>query len=114
MSIDKEKKPAKAPAKPKKAVAGETKTKAAAKPKAEAAPKKAAPKAKTAAKSAVAAGVPEAAAAFVAQPTHAEISYRAYGYFLERHGQHGYHEQDWLRAERELLGLGLDWDRPAR
>jgi hypothetical protein len=111
MSTDKEKKPAKAAAKPKKATSAaeaEKKPAAAAKTKSETAVKKAVPKPKTAAKSAVAAGIPEAAAAAVhakPHPTYAQIAARAYGYFLERHGQHGHHEQDWLRAEQELLGL---------
>lgn len=111
MSTDKEKKPAKAAAKPKKATAAaadKKPTAAAAKTKSETAVKKAAPKAKTAAKAAVAAGIPEAAAPVVnskSHPTHAQIAARAYGYFLERHGHHGHHEQDWLRAEQELLGL---------
>jgi hypothetical protein len=110
MSMEKEKKPVKAPAKKapaKKAVAStEMKAKAAAKPKAAAAPK-AAPKAaaspaKAAAKSAEAAGVPEAAAAKVVRPTHEQIAELAHKYFAERGWRHGHHEQDWLRAEREL------------
>jgi hypothetical protein len=53
-------------------------------------------------KSAVAAGIPEVAKR---QPSHDEIARRAYFIYVERHGQHGHHESDWLRAERELLGL---------
>ena len=115
MSIEKEKKPLKAPAKKapaKKAVAStETKAKAAAKPKVAEAPKAAAPKAgaapkaKAAAKSAEAAGVPEAAAAVAKVapwPTHQQIAELAHKYFAERGWKHGHHEQDWLRAEREL------------
>jgi len=108
MSIEKEKKPRKAPAK-KTVAAGdlEKKTKTAAKPKAVAAGKKAAaPKAKAAAKAATAAGVPEAAAAItntVEQPTHEQIAARAYNFFIERGWRHGHHEQDWFRAEQELL-----------
>ena len=118
MSPEKEKKPAKAPAKPKKAAARaaaiETKPKVAAKPKAAAEKKAAAPAkkaaapAKTAAKSAVAAGIPEAAVpAPVGKqgPTYEQIAHVAYGYFLQRHGQHGYHEHDWFRAEQELREL---------
>jgi hypothetical protein len=108
MSMEKEKKPVKAPAKKapaKKAVAStETKAKAAAKPKAaaspKAAPKAAASPAKAAAKSAEAAGVPEAAR--VVRPTHEQIAELAHKYFAERGWRHGHHEQDWLRAEREL------------
>lgn len=113
MSIEEGKKPRKAPAKKATAAAGvEKKTKATAQPKvetaatkAEAAPKsKAAPKA--AAKSAVAAGVPEAATAMtkvVGRPTHDQIAERAYSFYIERGWKHGHHEQDWIRAELELL-----------
>lgn len=108
MSVDKEKKPAKAAAKPKKAAAPTTETKS--EPKAAAAPKKAtatkkaaAPKAKAAVQSAVAAGIPEVVAK--SGPTHQDIAYRAYFYYVERNGEHGQHESDWLRAERDLLGL---------
>ncbi len=31
------------------------------------------------------------------------ISERAYRYFKERGGIHGYHQEDWLRAEKEIL-----------
>jgi hypothetical protein len=116
MSIDKEKKPVKAPAKPKKAAATASTAKKAIKteaaprkaaaPKA-AAPKKAAvPKPKAAAEAAIAAGVPEAVAPVAKKkPTHDEIAFRAYFIFLERNGHHGQHDNDWLRAERELMGL---------
>jgi outer membrane biosynthesis protein TonB len=108
MSIEKEKKPRKAPAKkPAVAAGAEKKTKAAAKPTvAPAAAKTAAPKAKAAAKSAEAAGVPEAAVAMTktaARPTHQQIAERAYSFFIERGWRHGHHEQDWFRAEQELL-----------
>lgn len=36
------------------------------------------------------------------EPTHAEIAERAHSYFVERGYQHGFHEHDWHRAEREL------------
>lgn len=36
------------------------------------------------------------------EPTHAEIAERAHTYFAERGHQHGFHDQDWHRAEREL------------
>lgn len=32
------------------------------------------------------------------------IRERAYNLFLERGGKHGYAEEDWLRAEAEILG----------
>jgi hypothetical protein len=38
-------------------------------------------------------------------PTHAEIAQLAERYWAERGWQDGYAEQDWLRAERELLGV---------
>jgi len=31
-----------------------------------------------------------------------QIAQRAYDLFLERGGQHGYHVEDWLRAEAEF------------
>lgn len=34
--------------------------------------------------------------------TNEEIAALAHSYFLERGGQHGSHEEDWLRAERTL------------
>src|SRR5215467_8162128 len=37
------------------------------------------------------------------QPTHEQIAVRAYSYYVARGLQDGYHEQDWLRAEQELL-----------
>ena len=108
MSIEKEKKARKAPAKKATEAANgaEKKVKATATPKVAAAGTKAAPKAKAAAKSAEAAGVPEAAAAIVAasvQPTHQQIAELAHSYYVERGWRHGYHEQDWFRAERVLL-----------
>lgn len=38
-------------------------------------------------------------------PTHQEISQLALQYWAERGRQHGQHEQDWLRAERELMKM---------
>ena len=38
------------------------------------------------------------------QPTEDEIRHRAYLRFLERGGAHGADFDDWLHAERELLG----------
>jgi hypothetical protein len=36
--------------------------------------------------------------------SHDEIARLAHRYWAERGGQHGSHEEDWLRAERELRG----------
>jgi ABC-type uncharacterized transport system auxiliary subunit len=36
--------------------------------------------------------------------SHEEIARLAHRYWAERGRQHGHHEEDWLRAERELLG----------
>ena len=121
MSPDKEKKaaatPKKAVAKPKKAAskeaAPEKATKAAASssstvaPKKTAAKKASAPKVTAAVASAVSAGVPEVASVPSArrEPTHAEISYRAYFVYIERGGDHGLHENDWFLAEKELREL---------
>ena len=38
-------------------------------------------------------------------PTYEEIAQLAERYWAERGWQDGYAEQDWLRAERELLGV---------
>jgi hypothetical protein len=35
-------------------------------------------------------------------PTPEQIAARAYEIFLERGGEHGRHDEDWLRAEQEL------------
>jgi hypothetical protein len=35
-------------------------------------------------------------------PTPEQIAARAYELFLERGGAHGYHDEDWARAEQEL------------
>ena len=40
-----------------------------------------------------------------ATPTHAEIARLAQQYWAERGRQDGQAEQDWLRAERELMGM---------
>jgi hypothetical protein len=37
-------------------------------------------------------------------PSHAEIARLAYGYWEAGGRQHGAHQEDWYRAERELLG----------
>jgi hypothetical protein len=38
-------------------------------------------------------------------PSHEEIALLALRYWAERGHQHGQHEQDWLRAERELMQM---------
>jgi hypothetical protein len=38
-------------------------------------------------------------------PSHEEIAQLASRYWAERGWQDGFAEQDWLRAERELLGI---------
>jgi hypothetical protein len=87
----------KAPAKPKKAVnapEGETGSAVKSAPKAAAKAKvKAAPKTEA---------VDIAASR---TPSYEEIARLAERYWAERGWQDGYAEQDWLRAERELLGV---------
>jgi len=36
-------------------------------------------------------------------PTHEEIASLAHRYYEERGWRHGFHEQDWYRAEQELM-----------
>lgn len=36
-------------------------------------------------------------------PSHEEIAKRSYELYLQRGAVHGFHEQDWLQAEAELL-----------
>ncbi|HEY1993901.1 MAG TPA: DUF2934 domain-containing protein [Edaphobacter sp.] len=88
------------------------KTKAPAKPKAVKTPEsetgsavKAAPKA--AAKTKVKAAAKSKAVDIAASPTpsYEEIARLAERYWAERGWQDGYAEQDWLRAEQELLGM---------
>jgi hypothetical protein len=88
------------------------KTKAPAKPKAVKTPEgetgsavKAAPKAaaKTKVKAAAKAKAVDIAASRT--PSYAEIAQLAERYWAERGWQDGYAEQDWLRAEQELLGM---------
>jgi flagellar biosynthesis/type III secretory pathway protein FliH len=88
------------------------KTKAPAKPKAVKTPEgetgsavKAAPKAaaKTKAKAALKSKTVDIAASRT--PSYEEIARLAERYWAERGWQDGYAEQDWLRAEQELLGV---------
>jgi hypothetical protein len=70
------------------------KTKAAAKPRASAGTKKTSAKKKTVAEQVKA-----------TTPTHEEIARLAEQYWAERGHQDGLAEQDWLRAERELMQM---------
>jgi hypothetical protein len=65
--------------------------------------KAAAPRASRAKKVAVPNGA-EAAIAAKMTPTHEQIAVLAHRFYVERGWQHGFHEQDWHRAELELLG----------
>ncbi|HVG27679.1 MAG TPA: DUF2934 domain-containing protein [Acidobacteriaceae bacterium] len=46
----------------------------------------------------------KAAAAETKSPTHQEIAQLAHRFWEERGRPHGGHEQDWIRAEKELKG----------
>jgi hypothetical protein len=61
---------------------------------------------KTSAPKAVKAGAGTAisSSAAKAAPTYEEIAKRSYEIFLERGGEHGRAEEDWVRAEAELIG----------
>jgi hypothetical protein len=61
---------------------------------------------KTSAPKAVKAGTGTAisSGAAKAAPTYEEIAKRSYEIFLERGGEHGHAEEDWVRAEAELIG----------
>ena len=58
---------------------------------------------KTAIKTAVKKSAAKKAPAKKVAATHEEISRLAHKYYLERGGQHGSDEDDWTRAEKELL-----------
>lgn len=47
-------------------------------------------------------------------PTVQQIAARAYELFLARGGEHGYHEVDWLQAERELANTDPQFPLPPR
>lgn len=82
------------------------KTKAPAKPKATAVTIKTAPATSAAATTiAVARKQTVAEKVTATTPTHQEIAQLALHYWAERGRQHGQHEQDWLRAERELMKM---------
>ena len=60
---------------------------------------------KTSAPKAVKAGTgTKSSSAAKAAPTYEEIARRSYEIFLERGGEHRHAEEDWARAEAELLG----------
>ena len=60
---------------------------------------------KTSAPKAVKAGAgTKSSSAAKAAPTYEEIAKRSYEIFLERGGEHGHAEEDWARAEAELIG----------
>jgi hypothetical protein len=61
---------------------------------------------KTSAPKAVKAGTGKAKAttSSAAAPTYDEIAKRSYELFLDRGGEHGHADEDWARAEAELLG----------
>ena len=61
-------------------------------------------KTKTPAKSKSAAKAKTIDVAATSTPSYTEIAQLAERYWAERGWQDGYAEQDWLRAERELLG----------
>jgi hypothetical protein len=48
-------------------------------------------------------GKTKASSAVKATPTYEEIAKRSYEIYLERGGEHGHAEEDWARAESELL-----------
>ncbi|HEY2040897.1 MAG TPA: DUF2934 domain-containing protein [Edaphobacter sp.] len=106
MSVEDEKKPRKAPAKKKTSTASPVDAAVPAKVKAVAAPKPVPPKKKAPAKKVSEVPAPGAngeATVSRPRPTYAEISERAHGYFVARGRRHGHHEEDWLRAEQDLL-----------
>ena len=62
---------------------------------------------KTSAPKAVKAGTGKTKASIAAgkaAPTYDEIAKRSYEIYLGRGGEHGHAEEDWARAEAELLG----------
>jgi len=107
MSVEDEKKPRKPAAKKKAAVAPSTDAAVSKKVKAAAPKPAAAPKKKVAANSineTPAAGlIVETETSKAPLPTHAQIAERAHYYFIARGRLHGFHVEDWLRAEHELL-----------
>ncbi len=66
--------------------------------------KTSAPKAVKAGTGKAATGAKAATTASAAAPTHEAIAKRSYELFLARGGEHGHADEDWARAEAELLG----------
>ena len=48
---------------------------------------------------------PKAASPARAMPAHDQIAALAHKFYVERGCKHGFHEQDWHRAVRELKGM---------
>jgi hypothetical protein len=99
----------KAPAKAKKNAAESAGTEAKSVAKAKTAPGEAKPRAKAANTKAATSNGPQrvpskAKSTSATTPTHQQIAQLAHRFWKERGGHHGSHEQDWLRAERELRG----------
>jgi hypothetical protein len=46
------------------------------------------------------------------QTLRQKVEKRAFELFLARGGQHGYHMEDWLKAEHEILGSGKKAEKP--
>ncbi|MCL2661430.1 MAG: DUF2934 domain-containing protein [Acidobacteriaceae bacterium] len=63
---------------------------------------KAAPSAASAKNGAVAAVAAAAPSSVKAKPTHEQIAALAHKFYVERGCKHGFHDQDWHRAVREL------------
>ena len=59
---------------------------------------------KTAAKKTAAKKAPTKKAAMKVAASHVEIAALAHKFYVERGGQHGSDAEDWLRAEKVLLG----------
>jgi hypothetical protein len=78
----------------------ETVKKTTAKPKAPAKPRKTDAKANGPAAAPKAAGTPSNVTSI--GPSQEQVAALAHKYWSERGHQHGYHEQDWFRAEQEL------------
>lgn len=43
-----------------------------------------------------------------------KIAERAYQLFLKRGGKHGYHQQDWLQAEKDIRTADKSSAKPAK
>jgi len=59
---------------------------------------------KKAAKKTAAKKAPTKKAAMKVAATHTDIAALAHKFYIERGGQHGSDAEDWLRAEKQLLG----------